>query len=346
MTSPHLRPARRRQGRTIRRRSGAAVLLAAALYGCAGDGPPPSGGGSAFDQIQSEIFNQSCLGAGCHNAQSQGGGLDLSPGASYDELVDVLSENFVARQRGLLRVEPLDPDNSFLVIKLTAPGDGEGARMPQGMDPLPQSQIDLIRSWIADGAPPPGTIVPSATPTTVPETSTATATLTASATATETLTPSVTPTPENTGTATPTVTGSAPPTSTASDTPTASPTPSDTPSPTPTATASLFDQVQTVIFNATCTEMFCHDSLAMSGGLVLEEGVSYGQLVDIEPVNGAARERGLLRVDPGDPENSFLLIKLVNPTAAEGLRMPSNLPPLPPEQIQLVNDWIATGAQP
>ena len=34
--------------------------------------------------------------------------------------------------------------------------------MPQGMDPLPQSDINLIRSWILDGAPPGGTVVPDA----------------------------------------------------------------------------------------------------------------------------------------------------------------------------------------
>jgi hypothetical protein len=340
MDRPHLRPARRRKGRTATRTRGAALLVALTLYGCAGDGPPPAGSGSAFDQIQSEIFNQSCLAAGCHNAQSQGGGLNLSPGASYDDLVDVLSDNLEARDQGLLRVEPFEPDSSFLVIKLTNPTAGQGTRMPQGMNPLPQSQIDMIRSWIADGAPPGGTAVPTTTMSPLPATPSATST------ATDTATPSITPTPENTGTATPTVTGSAPPTSTATDTPAATATASDSPSPTPTGTPSLFDQVQTTIFNASCTQMFCHDLLAMSGGLVLLEGESYAQLVDVLPQNGAARDRGLLRVDPFAPENSFLLIKLVNPTAAEGLRMPSNLPPLPPEQIQLVNDWIAAGAEP
>ena len=32
-------------------------------------------------------------------------------------------------------------------------------------------------------------------------------------------------------------------------------------------------------------------------------------------------------------------------TPAEGLRMPSNLPPLTPEQMLLVRQWIAEGAQ-
>ena len=66
--------------------------------------------------------------------------------------------------------------------------------------------------------------------------------------------------------------------------------------------------------------MFCHDSIGMSGGLVLLEGQSYGNLVDVPPQNAAALARGLLRVTPDDPDNSFLLVKLIAPTSAEGLR--------------------------
>jgi len=130
------------------------------------------------------------------------------------------------------------------------------------------------------------------------------------------------------------------------DTPTITPTPSDSPSPSPTPTLSLFEQIQTTIFNPTCTEMFCHDAIGMSGGLVLLEGQSFGNLVNVPPQNVAALERGLLRVDPDDPDNSFLLVKLVGPTAAEGLRMPQGKPPLPPEQIELVRQWIEQGAEP
>jgi hypothetical protein len=327
MDRSHLRPARLRERRATVRgvRLAGAALVAALLYGCAGDGPPPSAAGGAFDQIQTEIFNVNCLSAGCHNAQFQAGGLNLTAGTSYGQLVDVLSMNPEAQSMGLLRVEPFDADNSFLVIKLTGPGEGEGTRMPQGMNPLPQSQIDMIRSWILDGAPPGGTAVP-------------TATVTAPPTATET--PSITPTPVNTATATATVTGSAPPTSTVTETPTL------TPSPSPTPTLGLFDQIQTTIFNPTCTEMFCHDDIGQSGGLVLLEGQSYGNLVDVPPQNAAALARGLLRVDPGAPDNSFVLVKLVGPTAAEGLRMPQGKPPLAPEQIELVRQWIEQGAEP
>jgi len=313
------------------------VLTAfAALYGCAGAGPAPEEFSGEFDQMQVTIFNQNCLGGGCHNAQSQAGGLNLSAGASYNALVNVVPTNPVAAGMGLLRVQPSNPDNSFLLIKLTGPAAGEGSRMPQGMNPLPQSDIDEIRQWILNGAPPPGTLVPTAP---------ATATPTESAVATATAIDTVTPTPVNTGTPTVTVTGTAPATSTPSATGTVTETPSPSPTPSETSTPSMFQQIQTTIFNPTCTTSFCHDVQGMSGGLVLVEGVSYGNLVGVPPSNAPARAAGFLRVDPGNTENSFLLLKVTGPmNPVYGLRMPSGMPPLSADQIELISNWIASGA--
>ena len=97
------------------------VVGAAVTIGCAGDGPPTTGATSTFDIIQEQIFNPNCLSGGCHNAQSRAGNMNLSPGASYDEIVGQLADNPAAHADGLLRVEPFDPDNSFLMIKLTDP---------------------------------------------------------------------------------------------------------------------------------------------------------------------------------------------------------------------------------
>jgi hypothetical protein len=101
-----------------------------------------------------------------------------------------------------------------------------------------------------------------------------------------------------------------------------------------------------MIFDNTCTSAFCHDSQGMSGGLVLEAGQSHANLVGVEPTNPAAFEAGLLRVDPDDPDNSFLLIKLEGPSPEEGSQMPLGLPPLSASEIQLIRDWIAAGAPP
>jgi cytochrome c553 len=315
-----------------------ACLALTLLSGCAGNGPPPQDPGGSFDQIQRTVFDQHCLSAGCHNAQSQAGALNLASGASYDQLVNVTPNNPVAQGSGLLRVQPLDPSNSFLLVKLTNPGTGEGTRMPQGMDPLSPSDIANIQQWILAGAPRTGTKGPTPTATAVPPSPTATPPPPPSPTAT------VTPTPADTGTATPTVTGTPPPTSTATVTPTVTATESPSPTPTVTPTLSAFGVIQTTIFNTTCVDAFCHDAEGMSGGLVLVEGQSYANLVGVTPQNLSARNAGLLRVDAGNPANSFLLVKVGNPPLIQGGRMPLGKLALSAAQIALINDWIAAGA--
>ena len=58
-----------------------------------------------------------------------------------------------SRQTGLLRVEPGNPDDSYLIRKLEGTAS-EGDQMPLGGPPLPQSTIDFARQWITDGALP------------------------------------------------------------------------------------------------------------------------------------------------------------------------------------------------
>jgi hypothetical protein len=72
----------------------------------------------------------------------------MDPGFAYGNLVNVASP----RDPNLIRVIPGDPDDSFMIRKLegTQP---LGDRMPQGGPYLPQSTIDVIRQWIANGAP-------------------------------------------------------------------------------------------------------------------------------------------------------------------------------------------------
>jgi hypothetical protein len=317
----------------VRLRFTAALLAALALYGCAGDGPAPAPPGGWFDTLQAQVFNQHCLSAGCHNAQAVAGGLNLSPGASYGALVNVLPQNAVAQADGLMRVQPFAPSNSFLLIKVTSPSAGEGGRMPLGMQPLSADDINLIRTWITEGAPAGGTAVPTDSPT--PPAPTPTASVTPSRTATA----SATPLPPDTGTPTVTVTGTAPPSATPTATFTASPTPSATGTP-----AVSFALIQTTIFNPSCATQFCHDAATRSGNLNLEAGTSYGQLVDVVPDNASARNAGLLRVDPGNAANSFLLVKVQGPPPAQGGRMPLGQPMLSAAQIALINDWIAAGA--
>jgi hypothetical protein len=347
-----------------------ALSFLGSLAGCAGNGlgsgnngPPPTGSSASFDAIQQSIFNVSCLGSGCHNGTDRGGisNLVLEADQSYANLVSVLSSNPAARNAGLLRVTPNDPDASFLMIKITDPGQGEGVRMPLAAAALSSADIERIRAWIAEGAP--GSEIPTATPT---DTLTPTPTDTPTETATATASPTITPTPTATASPTLTPTGSQPPTLTPTPTSPPTPTPTLTPTPSATATASLtatpspvptptfsldstFPQIQATIFTPTCLSLGCHNARDAAGGQVLEAGRSYADLVGVVPQNPAAAVDGMLRVDPGKPDNSFLLTKLTLPTAFDlqfGSRMPLAPTPLPAQQIEQIRAWILRGALP
>jgi hypothetical protein len=97
----------------------------------------------AYSEIQA-IFDSRCVG--CHGSS---GGLTLTSSVSYNNLVNVPSNQMPS----LDRVEPGDPDNSYLVWKIEGRTGITGSRMPLGGPFLSQETIDLIRSWISAGAP-------------------------------------------------------------------------------------------------------------------------------------------------------------------------------------------------
>jgi Ca2+-binding RTX toxin-like protein len=97
-------------------------------------------------QIQ-PIFDARCIG--CHVGATAPHGLRLDADNSYSRLVNVASQEVPQ----LMRVEPGDPDNSYLVHKIEGTAD-VGGRMPLNQTPLTQAQITLIRRWISEGANP------------------------------------------------------------------------------------------------------------------------------------------------------------------------------------------------
>src|SRR5262249_54419764 len=52
--------------------------------------------------------------------------------------------------------------------------------------------------------------------------------------------------------------------------------------------AGTFDRIQKQIFNQSCAKSLCHDSQSHQNNLILEEGASYGNLVDVVPTNATA----------------------------------------------------------
>jgi hypothetical protein len=86
----------------------------------------------------------------CHGGGLAGIQMATKQGA-YDSLVGVMSDmSRPCAKLGKKRIEPGDPDNSLLILKLdiNAPC---GQQMPPGGS-LPDSKIARIREWIMRGA--------------------------------------------------------------------------------------------------------------------------------------------------------------------------------------------------
>jgi len=116
-----------------------------------------------------------------------------------------------------------------------------------------------------------------------------------------------------------------------------------TPTPTPTATPvplTPFEQIQLTIFDAYCIK--CPSGPDAPKGLHLDSANSYNNLVNVR----SEEEGSLKRVLPGDPDNSYLIVKLVpSDPRRKDARMPRDGPPyLTDAEIQFIRDWIASGA--
>ena len=108
---------------------------------------------------------------------------------------------------------------------------------------------------------------------------------------------------------------------------------------------SAYHDIQEYIFDKSCANSACHAGPANAGNLNLTYGLSYEDLVVGVPQNPAAAAAGMKLVDPGNPENSFLLTKLMGPTAPEqGARMPFGGGVLHDGKIEAIRAWIAAGA--
>jgi hypothetical protein len=124
---------------------------------------------TTLQSIQDSIFTPTCATAGCHEGPIGPGlpaGQDLSSvGSSFASLVNVAA----VQEPSLLRVNPGNADNSYLIQKLEGTA-ATGSQMPLGGNPLSQASIDAIRAWINAGASsggadisPPGVILQAVT---------------------------------------------------------------------------------------------------------------------------------------------------------------------------------------
>ena len=98
-----------------------------------------------------------------------------------------------------------------------------------------------------------------------------------------------------------------------------------------------FDSIQAQIFTPICT--VCHAGADAPHGLRLDAADSYALLVGVPSVEVP----DLLRVKPGDPDNSYIIQKLEG-HAAVGARMPLGGPYLSSDVVAVIRQWITDGA--
>lgn len=91
------------------------------------------------------LFLEKCGSSICHGGQSSAPAamLDLTSPGIAERLVNVPAEEC----EGLVRIDPHDPDNSFLLGKIIEPPAGCGDRMPL-VGLLSPNEIACVRAWI------------------------------------------------------------------------------------------------------------------------------------------------------------------------------------------------------
>jgi hypothetical protein len=101
-----------------------------------------------------------------------------------------------------------------------------------------------------------------------------------------------------------------------------------------------FDSQIQPIFTNTCAVSGCHAASSAKAGLVLDAASAIDNLVGVP----SSQQPGLLRVSPGNADDSYLVRKISGVPGIDGARMPKDRTPLPQAQIDLIRLWITQGA--
>lgn len=96
--------------------------------------------------------------------------------------------------------------------------------------------------------------------------------------------------------------------------------------------------IQDNVFTPICTR--CHIGASAPEGLRLDAADSYNLLVGVP----SAEVPSLLRVMPGNPDESYLVLKLQGSAGIIGGQMPLGGPYLPQPTIDVIRQWITNGS--
>ncbi len=99
-----------------------------------------------------------------------------------------------------------------------------------------------------------------------------------------------------------------------------------------------FQSIQDNVFTPICSK--CHIGASAPEGLQLDASHSYNSLVGVPSVE----DPSLLRVKPGDPDDSYMVHKIEGLPGIVGGQMPLGETPLPQATIEAIRQWITDGA--
>ncbi|HVW68057.1 MAG TPA: Ig-like domain-containing protein [Steroidobacteraceae bacterium] len=101
-----------------------------------------------------------------------------------------------------------------------------------------------------------------------------------------------------------------------------------------------FESIQANVFTPICSP--CHSGATAPEGLMLDANHSYNLLVGVP----STEVPSLDRIKPGDPDNSYLVLKIQGSAGIVGSQMPLHETPLPQATIDVIRQWVTNGAPP
>jgi hypothetical protein len=99
-----------------------------------------------------------------------------------------------------------------------------------------------------------------------------------------------------------------------------------------------FQSIQDSVFTPICSK--CHIGASAPEGLQLDAAHSYNLLVGVPSVEDGSLDR----VKPGDPDHSYMVLKIEGAAGIAGGQMPLGETPLPQATIDAIRQWIIDGA--
>jgi hypothetical protein len=99
-----------------------------------------------------------------------------------------------------------------------------------------------------------------------------------------------------------------------------------------------FQSIQDNVFTPICSK--CHIGASAPEGLQLDAAHSYNLLVGVP----SAEEPNFDRVKPGDPDHSYMILKIEGAAGIDGGQMPLGETPLPQATIDAMRQWVTNGA--